>query len=119
MNNISVTPRVVESARVSTVFQLLESTVLSQAIWFSNINLHPYIVGPKTGPRRVATMGLPIPIIGGLFNPAILAIVYVFCCVKLWLGRAEGGLCHPHRLCHPHPHPHRLRRIDSGDEGLY
>ena len=30
------------------------------------------------GARSVTTMGLPIPIIGGLFNPAVMSIVYVF-----------------------------------------
>ena len=38
------------------------------------------------GARSVTTMGLPIPIIGGLFNPAVMSIVYVFVAVKLFLG---------------------------------
>ena len=38
------------------------------------------------GARSVTTMGLPIPIIGGLFNPAIMAILYVFVAVKFFLG---------------------------------
>ena len=29
---------------------------------------------------------VPIPIIGGLFNPAVMSIVYVFVAVKLFLG---------------------------------
>jgi len=38
------------------------------------------------GARSVTTMGLPIPIIGGLFNPAIMAILYVFVAIKFFLG---------------------------------
>ena len=38
------------------------------------------------GARSVTTMGLPIPIIGGLFNPAVMSIVYVFVAVRLFLG---------------------------------
>ena len=37
------------------------------------------------GARSVTTMGLPIPIIGGLFNPAIMAILYVFVAIKFFL----------------------------------
>lgn len=42
--------------------------------------------GSGRGARSVTTMGLPIPIIGGLFNPAVMSIVYVFVAVKLFLG---------------------------------
>ena len=38
------------------------------------------------GARSVTTMGLPIPIIGGLFNPAVMSIVYVFVAIKFFLG---------------------------------
>ena len=38
------------------------------------------------GARSVTTMGLPIPIIGGLFNPAVMSVVYVFVAIKLFLG---------------------------------
>jgi len=38
------------------------------------------------GARSVTTMGLPIPIIGGLFNPAIMSILYVFVAIKFFLG---------------------------------
>ena len=38
------------------------------------------------GARSVTTMGLPIPVIGGLFNPAVMSVVYVFVAVKLFLG---------------------------------
>jgi len=38
------------------------------------------------GARSVTTMGLPIPIIGGLFNPAVMSIVYVFVAVRLFFG---------------------------------
>lgn len=38
------------------------------------------------GARSVTTMGLPIPIIGGLFSPAVMSIVYVFVAIKFFLG---------------------------------
>lgn len=38
------------------------------------------------GARSVTTMGLPIPIIGGLFNPAVMSILYVFVAVRFFLG---------------------------------
>ena len=38
------------------------------------------------GARSVTTMGLPIPIIGGLFNPAIMSILYLFVAIKFFLG---------------------------------
>ena len=36
--------------------------------------------------RSVTTMGLPIPIIGGLFTAPVLAIMYVFVAIRFWLG---------------------------------
>lgn len=42
--------------------------------------------GSGRGARSVTTMGLPIPIIGGLFNPAVMSIVYIFVAVRLFLG---------------------------------
>jgi hypothetical protein len=43
-----------------------------------------------TGGRRrgdvVVSRGLPIPIIGGLFTPPVLAVMYVFVCIRFWLG---------------------------------
>lgn len=38
------------------------------------------------GARSVTTMGLPIPIIGGLFSPAVMSNVYVFVAIKFFLG---------------------------------
>ena len=38
------------------------------------------------GARSVTTMGLPIPIIGGLLSPAVMSIVYVFVAIKFFLG---------------------------------
>mmetsp|Transcript_17556 Transcript_17556/g.28070 ORF Transcript_17556/g.28070 Transcript_17556/m.28070 type:complete len:162 (-) Transcript_17556:143-628(-) len=40
----------------------------------------------RLGPRSVVTCGLPIPIIGGLFTAPVLAIMYVFVAIRLWLG---------------------------------
>ena len=39
------------------------------------------------GPRAaVVANGLPIPIVGGLFTPPVLAVMYVFVAIRFWLG---------------------------------
>lgn len=42
--------------------------------------------GGRGGLRSVAAMGLPIPIIGGLFTAPVLAVMYVFVAIRFWLG---------------------------------
>ena len=34
-------------------------------------------------------MGLPIPIIGGLFPPPVLAVMYIFVAIRFWLGYSK------------------------------
>ena len=42
--------------------------------------------GSGGGFRSVTTMGLPIPIIGGLFTAPVVAVIYVFIAIRFWLG---------------------------------
>ena len=40
----------------------------------------------RGGSRSVVTMGLPIPIIGGLFSAPVLAVMYVFVAIRFYLN---------------------------------
>ena len=69
------------------------------------------------GARSVTTMGLPIPIIGGLFNPAVMSIVYVFgesILIIVWAISLKACFVHSGHQILPRFQPHQLQ---WGQEG--
>ena len=69
------------------------------------------------GARSVTTMGLPIPIIGGLFNPAVMSIVYVFgesILIIVWAIKLKACFVHSGHQILPRFQPHQLQRGQEG-----
>ena len=72
----AATPAARFTATRADVSMLLSAAVARRAPSSSN----------RGGSRSVVTMGLPIPIIGGLFSAPVLAVMYVFVAIRFYLN---------------------------------